>query len=47
MTNRIAVWILIALAAALAWDWYADDWARTIFLGREFLELLRMLAVWR
>lgn len=46
MTNRIALWLglvlvaLVALNFALGLEWHIE-------VGRRFLDLIRVLAVWR
>lgn len=46
MTNRIAVWIGLVLAAFFALNFVLGLEAH-IFLGRKFLELIRLIAFWR
>lgn len=46
MTNRIALWLGFLVMAALALNFALGlDWH--IFLGRKFLDLIRLVAVWR
>ncbi len=47
MTNGLAIALAALLAAALAWDALAQDWAGTLFLGRKGLDLVEYLAFWR
>ena len=47
MTNRLAIWLLLLLAGLLALDHFVQDSEATIFLGRQFLELLQYVAFWR
>lgn len=46
MTNRIALGIGIAIVAILALD-YALGFGLAVFLGRRFLDLINLVAVWR
>ena len=47
MTNTIAVWLVLLIAAALAVDYWLYDWANAIFLSRKLIELIEWLAFWR
>ncbi|MEX3015841.1 hypothetical protein [Gymnodinialimonas hymeniacidonis] len=47
MTNALAIWIGIVLAACLAVDAVLFDWSNSLFLARKFAELLRWMAFWR
>ncbi|GAB5446655.1 hypothetical protein [Gymnodinialimonas sp.] len=47
MTNTIAIWILILIAAFLAVDAVLFEWANSLFLGRKFADLLSWMAFWR
>ncbi len=46
MTNRIALYIGIAIVVILAVD-YALGLGIALFLARRFLDLISLLAVWR
>lgn len=47
MTNRLAVWLALIIAALLAYDYYQFDWANTVFLIRKFVDLIEWIAFWR
>ena len=47
MTNALAIWIAIVVAALLAVDAVLFDWSNSLFLARKFAELLRWMAFWR
>ena len=47
MTNTIAIWIAILIAAFLGYDYYQHDWANTVFLLRKLIALIEWLAFWR
>ena len=47
MTNIIAVWLGILIAALLATDYYFYDWSNALFLLRKLMDLIEWLAVWR
>ena len=46
MTNRIALGIGLAIVAILALD-YALGLGLAVFLGRRFLDLINLIAIWR
>ncbi len=46
MTNKIALGIGLALVAILALDWIFG-FGLALFLGRRFLDLISLVAVWR
>lgn len=46
MTNRIAFGIGLAIVAILALD-LAFGFGLSVFLGRRFLDLINLVAVWR
>ncbi len=46
MTNRIALWLGLAVLAMLALD-YALGLGIGLYLARKFLELIRLVAIWR
>lgn len=46
MTNRIALYIGIAIVVILAVD-YALGLGIALFLARRFLDLISLIAVWR
>jgi hypothetical protein len=47
MTNTLAIWIGIVLAACVAADALLFDWTYSMFVAREFLGVLRWMAFWR
>lgn len=47
MTNTIAIWIIILIAAFLTVDAVLFEWDNSLFLGRKFADLLWWLAFWR
>ena len=47
MTNTIAFWLALLIAALLATDYFFYDWANTVFLLRKFLALIEWMAFWR
>ena len=47
MTNRLAVWLALIIAALLAYDYYQFDWANTVFIIRKFVDLIEWIAFWR
>ncbi|WP_341861055.1 hypothetical protein [Gymnodinialimonas sp. 57CJ19] len=47
MTNTLAIWIIIVIAAFLAVDAVMFDWSLSLFLGRKFASLLLWMAFWR
>lgn len=47
MTNRLAVWLALIIAALLAYDYYQFNWANTVFLIRKFVDLIEWIAFWR
>ena len=47
MTNRLAVWLALIIAALLAYDYYQFGWANTVFLIRKFVDLIEWMAFWR
>ena len=46
MTNRIALLIGLIVAAFVALD-FVLGLGMTVFLGRKFLDLIRVVAIWR
>ncbi len=46
MTNRIAIWLGLIMAALVALD-IAMEWGGTLFLARKFVGLIQAAAVWR
>jgi len=46
MTNKIALIIGLVLVAILALDWIFG-FGLAVFLGRRFLELISLVAIWR
>lgn len=47
MTNTIAIWICILVAAFLAVDAVLFDWTLSLNLGRRFAGVLTWMAFWR
>ncbi|WP_224814414.1 hypothetical protein [Hasllibacter sp. MH4015] len=47
MTNTLAIWFGIVIAACLAIDAVFFDWANSLFLARKFADLLWWMAFWR
>lgn len=47
MTNTIAFWMGLLIAAAIAADWLMQDWAAIFFLGEKLNDLIEWLAFWR
>lgn len=47
MTDTIAICLAILIAALLGYDYYAYDWANTVFLLRKLLDLIEWIAFWR
>lgn len=47
MTNAIAVWLFLLIAAALFADYWFQDMGGLIFLGAKFGDLIEWLAFWR
>jgi hypothetical protein len=46
MTNTIALYIGVVIAAAIALDVYTNDGAALVFLARKFLDLLDWVVFW-
>ena len=47
MTNIIAFWLGLLIAALLATDYFFYDWSNTVFLLRKLLALIEWVAFWR
>lgn len=47
MTNGITLTLVIAAGIALAADGLLNGWGASLFLAREFLDLLAWVAFWR
>jgi hypothetical protein len=47
MTNGIAIGIVLVVTGVFAADLLYFGWDLHIFLGREFLDLIELLAIWR
>ncbi|WP_171054551.1 hypothetical protein [Roseovarius arcticus] len=47
MTNAIAVWLFLLIAAALFADYWFQGMDGLIFLGAKFGDLIEWLAFWR
>ena len=46
MTNRIAIWLGLIIAAFVALD-IALGWGALVFLARKFIDLIQAVAIWR
>lgn len=47
MTNTIAIWLFLLIAAALFADYWFQGMEGLIFLAGKFSELIEWLAFWR
>jgi hypothetical protein len=47
MTNRLAIWLVLLLAAFVALDHFVLGWGAPVYLGRKFMELIQYIAFWR
>jgi hypothetical protein len=47
ITNRIAIYLALAIIAFLLFDFLRYDWQMTVFLARKFLNLLDYIKFWR
>lgn len=47
MTNKIAIWIVILIAATFVADQFWLGWDLPVVLGRIFNDLVEWLAFWR
>lgn len=47
MTNRIALWLGLILAAGIGADFALNNGAALFFLARKFLDLIEWVAFWR
>ncbi|QXT38837.1 hypothetical protein [Gymnodinialimonas ceratoperidinii] len=47
MTNTLAIWIVIVIAAFIAVDAVMLDYTMSLFLARKFADLLNWMAFWR
>ncbi|MFN6924296.1 MAG: hypothetical protein ACK4P8_01450 [Tabrizicola sp.] len=47
MTNRIALWLALLIAAGIAADFTLNDGTALFFLARKFLDLIEWVAFWR
>ena len=47
MTDRIALWLAVILAALIAADLLLDDGQMLLFLGRKFIDLMDWVEFWR
>jgi hypothetical protein len=47
MTNTIAVYLGLAILAAIGLDLLANDGAAVLFLARKFVVLVEWVAFWR
>ncbi len=47
MTNGITLVLAIAVGIALAADGLLNGWTASLFLAREFLDLIGWVAFWR
>jgi hypothetical protein len=46
MTNTIALYLGILIAAAMALDFFANDGTALLFLARKFLDLMEWVVFW-
>lgn len=47
MTNRIAIVLVLLIAAGLAYDVLRNDHGGMVFLVRKLMDLIEYLAFWR
>ncbi|WP_217810089.1 hypothetical protein [Salibaculum griseiflavum] len=47
MTNRLAIWLVLLIAAFFALDHFVLNWDAPLYLGRKFMELIQYIAFWR
>lgn len=47
MTLKITFWIVTVLVAFFVLDHYVLHWNAAVFLGRQMLVLIDVLAIWR
>lgn len=47
MTDRIAVFLFLVIAAVFAADLLVFHWGMSLFLARKFIALTQWLAFWR
>ena len=47
MTNRIAVVLVLLIAAGITYDLVQNDGSALLFLARKLMELIEYLAFWR
>ena len=47
MTNQIALWLFVILAAAGLGDFFLNDASGLFFLSLKFLDLIEWVAFWR
>lgn len=47
MTNRVALWLILILAAASLADVTLNDGLSLQFLARKFLDLIQWVVFWR
>ncbi len=47
MTNQIALFLGALILLGLGIDWRFHDWSNTLFLARQFVDLIEWLAFWR
>ncbi|KPP84796.1 MAG: hypothetical protein HLUCCA08_12265 [Rhodobacteraceae bacterium HLUCCA08] len=47
MTNRLALWLVLLIAAFFVLDHFVLQLDAALFLGRKFTDLIEYLAFWR
>ena len=47
MTDRIAVWLAVVIAAVVGADLALNDGAALFFLAQKFLDLIEWVVFWR
>jgi len=47
MTTKIAIWLALIILGCLALDYFAFEWANTLFTLRKGLELIEYITFWR
>ena len=47
MTNQIALALAALILIGLGCDWYFNEMAATLFLGRKLSDLIEWMAFWR
>ena len=47
MTNKIAIFLCVLIAAGLLWDQFRNDGQAALFMARKTVDLIEWLAFWR